>query len=395
MHLHTERSARYNIQVGLIMPRVFSLLAAAVLIAISPASASSDCSQYRWYFDSVHQSADTSLDAQATSGNGGTYYTFSYAFDGILSMFEGTHDVKYLEQALAWAEQMVKGATIVDMHGKRNWKGPWASPYSSTPITYQLYEFQGASPLARLARIILTDPGLKATYGARAQAIYRFVKDHIADKWLYARKAESAFRYQVTHNRVYPGPQMLFARIILDLARIDGNPAYLSLVRALIEGFIARTEPYSGGSLIWDLGDSPSVAGQSLDTSHAAKYPFTATEAYAAGIGFTQAHVAGLARLLTEVIWDRSTTSPRFTNLIDGTNPWFGSNPPYGIGQIYAGWATLGAYDSHARLVAEATLKAIIAGVRNPSLDYMRSSVGKMELAGHVTRNMRFAGLCD
>jgi hypothetical protein len=352
------------------------------------------CVKYQSYFDGVHQSAASSLNAVAASGDGWTYYNFSYAFDGILGMFEGTRDVKYLNQALVWAEQMVASATIVDIHGKRNWRGTWQSPYSATPITHQLFEFQGAPPLARLARIILTDPGLRVTYGVRAQAIQRFVKDHIVDKWLYARKAEGAIRSQAANNRAYPDSVALFTLIVLDLGRIDGNPAYLSLVRDLLDAFTARLQSYSGGSLIWDVGKSPEVPGESLDTSHANRFPYMVSEAYEAGIGVTQTHTDGLARLLTDVIWDQSTSSPRFTNLIDGTNPPVFGYPPYGNGQIYSGWATLGVRDSRARMVAEATLQALIAGMRNPSLDLIGSSVGKMALTGHVTRNMRLGGIC-
>lgn len=352
------------------------------------------CTKYQSFFDSVHQSTAASLDGMAASGDGPTYYTFSYPFDGILGMFEGTRDPKYLEKALAWGEQMVAGAKIIDIHGKRNWKGTWNSPYASTPITHQLYEFQGTPPLARLARIVLSDSGLKATYGTRAQAIYRFVKDHIVDKWLYARSAESSIRNQALTNRAYPDTVALFALTVVELTRIDTNPAYLSLARDLLAAFTARLEPYSQGSLIWDIGDSPEIPGASIDTAHANRFPYMAAEAYISGIVVTRSHVEGLARLLTDVIWDQSLSSPQFTNLIDGTNPFVFGRPPYGNGLIYSGWATLGAHDSRARMVVEATLKAIIAGVRNPSLDYNSTSVGKMALSGHVTRNMRVAGVC-
>jgi hypothetical protein len=166
-------------------------------------------------------------------------------------------------------------------------------------------------------------------------------------------------------------------------------------VQDLLEAFIARLEPFSAGALIWDRNEIRPAQGLSFDTSHANRYPALVVGAYEAGIVVTRTHVGGLARLLTEVIWDKSMSSPQFTNLIDGTNPPIGRNVPYGLGQIYSGWAVLGAHDSRARMVTEATLQALIAGTRTPSLDLMRSSVGKMALTGHVTRNMRIAGLCD
>ncbi len=43
----------------------------------------------------------------------------------------------------------------------------------------------------------------------------------------------------------------------------------------------------------------------------------------------------------------------------------------------------------------EAVHEALIKGQRNPSLDSMNTVWGKLELAGHVTRNLRIAGACE
>ncbi|MDE2320508.1 MAG: fibronectin type III domain-containing protein, partial [candidate division NC10 bacterium] len=83
-------------------------------------------SYYQAIYDAEYQNNQTTLDAMAASGDGGTYYTFQYVFGGTLSMYEATHDVKYLERALAWAETMVSKATIIDSNGNHNWSGPWS-----------------------------------------------------------------------------------------------------------------------------------------------------------------------------------------------------------------------------------------------------------------------------
>src|SRR5688572_5213968 len=134
--------------------------------------------RYQKAFDSILYEHGDMLDSAAASGRGSTYYTFSYALDGILGMYEGTGDLRYLEQALAWGETMVAKAKITDTDGLLNWSGDWASPYSRTPISYHLYDLLGATQLSRLARLIVTDSRLKSSYGSRGFAIYRFVKEH-------------------------------------------------------------------------------------------------------------------------------------------------------------------------------------------------------------------------
>jgi hypothetical protein len=305
-------------------------------------------------------------------------------------MYEGTGDPRYLQQVLEWAETMISKARIVDSQGKRNWAGPWVSPYAGSPIASMLDEFQGSTALARTARLVLTEPELRRTYGARATRIYQFVKDHIVDKHL--KRAGHWFRDNAHDtSEQFSDKSAILVRILLDLHEVDGNSAYLTLARDLLNAFKQRLSAFRGGSLAWDLKASAGT----WDTAHANRHVYMAVDAHEAGLVITSQHLDGLANLLTEVLWDDSLTSPRFTNYIDGSNGTVQSRPAWNNGLIYSGWITLGAHDSTAQRVAEATLAAVKAGIRNPSLEYMRSANGKISLAGIVTRNLRSANRCD
>ena len=72
----------------------------------------------------------------AQPGPQDTYYTLQYALMGTLSMYEATGDTQYLELVLTWAETMISKAVVIDHSGKRNWPGPWDSPYAKEPIYY-------------------------------------------------------------------------------------------------------------------------------------------------------------------------------------------------------------------------------------------------------------------
>jgi hypothetical protein len=253
-----------------------------------------------------------------------------------------------------------------------------------------LEDLQGSVELGRLARITLSDDRLKSVYGARAQKAYRFVKDDIVDKWLYTRNAAQWFR-NAAHDRSrhYSDKVAFLVRLLVDLYQIDGDTAYAALASDLLEAFKHRLVPHTDASLIWDV-DLPNA----LDTSHANRMPYMIADAYAADIEITSIEIKGLSNLLTSVIWDGSTSSPRFTNYIDGNNGAIFGRPAWNNGQIYSGWITLGAYDARVQQAATAVLDAIIAGVRNPSLAYMSSVYGKIALAGYITRNMRMANTC-
>jgi hypothetical protein len=328
------------------------------------------------------------FDGMAASGVGLTYYSFSYVLDGMLGMYEGTRHSPYLERALGWAETMVSRATIVDYAGRRNWAGEWASPYASIPISYQLEDLQGSVELARLARIILTDGSLRGTYGSRAEAIYSFVRDHIVDKWLYVRGGEGWFRDNAaTPSLPFSDKTAILARILMDLHRASSNSGYATLASDLVSGFRDRLVGYAGDALVWDLGIGDSLAGHSMDTAHANRIPWMIAGAVNGGIGLSDAHATGVARLLAQVIWDQSSASPRFTNFIDGDNSTVFGRGAWGNGLIYSGWLALGGWDARVQALGEATLDAIIGGVSNPSLDYMDTVYGHMALAGHLTRN--------
>ena len=377
----------------------FSISLAAVLLGwlavVSPTNAEADLALYRSVSDSVHSANIESFDARAASGEGYQYYHFQYILSGTLSMYEATGDRAYLERVLAWAETMVAEARIVDDNGDRNWSGPWS--YAGAEISYQLYDQQGSTELARLARIILTDPDLEERYGTRARVIYEFVKQDIVDKILFVRDQVDWYRDQVVQQEQPMSDKVaLMMRILTDLYLIDGERRYGDLLTELARDFQRRFQPYRD-ALIWDLGIRFPVKygacdgkGCLMDTSHGNRYPYAVVDLYRAGIVFTKDDVEGLGELLRHVIWNGSYEDPRFTNFIDGSNGDYGpqNRGPWSIGQIYSGWITLGEFDPHMQAIGDAVLRAIVARKRNPSLDYMSHSSGTIALTGHLARNL-------
>jgi len=361
-----------------------------IFCSAARASVADKIAYYQNIYDREYQKSYKIYDSMAAAGDTtktNTYYHFQYALAPTVSMFEATGDEKYLERALVWAETMVSKAVIIDKNGNRNWSGPWQCPYTDKPTTYMLGDLQGSTELARMARIILTDPELKAKYGKRAQVIYEFVRDEIVEKYIRVRNTLSWFRNTYSqHTAPMSDKTLILTRILTDLFLIDGNSRYGDLAKEFAEGFRKRLEPYKGG-LIWDRGLGWK-GNTSMDTSHSNRPPWTVIDLYKAGMVFSIEDINGMANLLTKVIWNKSLTEPRFNNFIDGSNGRFRNSGPWGVGQIYSGWVKLGEFDPEVQKVAEAVLEAILAGKKNPSLDYHNNALGRLSLAGHLAGNL-------
>jgi hypothetical protein len=356
--------------------------------------AAGDCTKYQPFFDQLLTTYRSALDRYASSGDGRQYSTFAYALDAVAMMAEGTRQAKYIEQALDWAEAVIAEATVIDRNGYRNWPGPWESPYARASIAYHLNDVNIGVPLSEVARVALGDPVWAGEYGRRARAVRDFVAKHITEKhfesrwdrsWYWNRSISSTMSLT---DRIPQGVQ-----IILNLSQI-GISTELEWAKDLIATWwINHFQRWGRDAIIWDLNRSPERSGYSWDTSHANVMPAFMVRAYESGVE-SRNGVAQLSRLLADTIWNASLANPMFANYIDGVNDYYRTRPPYNNGQIYSGWVALGAYDSEARTVAEAVLDAIVRGQQNPSLNFMSSLWGKLELAGHVTRNRRIAGLC-
>jgi hypothetical protein len=135
----------------------------------------------------------------------------------------------------------------------------------------------------------------------------------------------------------------------------------------------------------WYFLAPPSFSDGSTDTSHANREPMWVVFAYEAGIGFSLSDVDRMANTLTDNIWNGSTSEPKFTNYMDGSNGDYGTRSAWGNGNIYSGWVLTGKYSAKAQTAGVATLDAIRAGVSIPASNY--TMYGKIALSGHRLRN--------
>lgn len=58
------------------------------------------------------------------------------------------------------------------------------------------------------------------------------------------------------------------------------------------------------------------------------------------------------------------------------------------LNNVKHGWIGLGEFDPEVQKIGDVVLNAILTGKRNPSLYYMNTMYGRIELAGHLAKNI-------
>jgi hypothetical protein len=343
-------------------------------------------SEYKRYIDELLAKSGRGFDEIARSGDVRRYWHFAYLLDGVTTAYQATKDPAYIMKALAWAEAMIATATIVDSNGHKNWRGAWASPYASTSIAYQLDDLIVGQVLARVARDILVDSAVAGPYGSRAHAVYDFVNRNIAVKWLVARQGEWFFVHSAKSAERMSNKVPLLGLMLMDLVAVSPNTRYSNLLSLFAAAHVARLKAVGNGGALWLDATAPTRDGDSSDTAHGGVHVYFMTRAYEEGREVRLSHLKGVADLFTTILWNGSISDPMFRNYTNGTNGNFRNRGPWGNGFIASGWQTLARHDAAAQRAVASVFGSIMARRRNPSLEYMNTVYGHIELAAHLMR---------
>jgi hypothetical protein len=314
----------------------------------------------------------TDIETEALSGDPPTYYDTSYYLHGLAAGAEATGDLTVMDTLVSREVEMISVAQSLARAGVTypEW-GPW--DVNGNP--QQLDTFQGAEPLARTAALIARIPAFRARYAANLPQILAFVDQSVFKYWfdkntgIYADPGSGYLggdlpwlstslggwgTYPVWSDKCsHVGSMSAW------MYQATGDPLYQEYASRIAQGFKTHVT-LKNGACLWDLGiitaadDSDNQDG-SPDTSHANREPMMATALYEAGIGIQLADLQAMAATFDTVIWNRSTTSPAFTNYIDGGNPAYGTHLPWENGDIYLGWNRLGRYDAQAAWILAVT----------------------------------------
>lgn len=386
----------------------------AVLVAISAATAG----LWRW----AHGSRDFLLcrlvleyelmtrapefEREALSGSSQSYYFTSYYLNGILSAFEATGDERLLRRAIRLMDTMVEASRDF-REGDRNFRvwGPYAvSADSPAPRPNLHFTFQAAVPLARAAAIIRSHERLEKRHGRAAQRYIQFVDGSVMRYFFEVQLARDVPWLDTDRFPIWNDNASNLALNAAFLCRATGESRHCELAHRIAEGFKAQLRVYRGG-WIWenqtipigsDTDNTPGSVGNQAgvpDTSHTNREAFLMQTLHEMGMVYSRSDLERMAETLAATMWNGSLEDPSFSNYLNGDDRAYRVYKAPGLnGSIYHGWALMGAYSPRAQAAMIVTLKAIVKGRMNPSLERNKTSYGgTLALAGHTLRNFGLA----
>src|SRR5262249_28910196 len=144
----------------------------------------------------------------------------------------------------------------------------------------------------------------------RAQAVYDFVDRNFVQKQFFARGEEAELMSYATSIPRMSDRIPLIGSTLANLIAVSPNAKYKADLETIVSAYIDRLKPVGNDGVVWlDVGE-PCLDGDSCDTSHGGHYVRFMTEAFREGRGITLSQLHGIAKLLSTVLWNGSTTDP-------------------------------------------------------------------------------------
>ncbi len=308
-------------------------------------------------------------------------YYLRQELQALIDMWRATGRRSYLDEAKKLVLEAIKDSMSNrrPLLLNRRQRGTWPcfeskASLKSTGGHNQINDFQGA------AGFLMVAVALKQAGQDGSKEIADFVETNIVEKWLY-------YRPSVTPN-VLAGPRSNryllvaldsardkrehFAAICLDLDRLGYSKHRYGQWGRFLVGLYAGTKrnldqpapraselgsyapadwglvhQESTGALVWYYVPNWRLKKQVrvLDTSHANRTVWLATQAYEAGL-VDKSTVERLSTTLKKVIWKPDKGPFYFSNILDGSDVQVQNTGPGRKGNVWFGWHRLAAYDA-------------------------------------------------
>jgi hypothetical protein len=266
------------------------------------------------------------------------HYDLAYTLDANVAMFRATGTPRYLDRALAYAENVVAAsAPSVNLprstfHDKyRGWGSSKSGQGGDEVPLYESYFWRYGTQLLvamRESGKVWGDPA----YRARYDRLLSFAEVDVFEKW-YARGAAETIYRERTHMAAH------WALIALNLGRLTADASRRTRYRQVLTTIGARIHnqmtrnPVQPTAYFWsDVWGSTRRPGQ--DVGHGNGVMAYVVEARDQGTTWSAADMTAFGSLLTRVIWPGGTTYRQF---VDGTGT--------DNGWIADGFVKLGRYD--------------------------------------------------
>lgn len=400
------------------------MLSGDSVVGLSATEVDSRIEGYRSYFDSVMASAHGYfLDLATLAGTNALHlYNLQFAIDGVLSMYEATGDRDVLDKAIEYVTNVMDSAEVIEggyweHDGFLDWEllaGDQPRPRREGAF---LYDIQIGSAMSRLARILHEDGRLQADASLQSfgDQLVDFVDEQIIAKWLHARSLRSWLENFYDKNGYWADVATHTITVCHDLHQVLGNSTSCQGVDGVLaEQFRELLVVQSDASYLWEIWSTyPSGHHRPApDTAHENRVATMMSRLAADEFIFDREDIHHLAKTFTQRIWNGRTDwtagasieqSPWFHNYIDGSDETYRNYTHFEQGTagmngfVYDGWVRLGQFDPEVQLAGDSLLAFVRAFSWNVNATRHRngSVFGKVTLAGHLARNLRFAEYVD
>lgn len=396
------------------------LLAGDTISDLTDVAAQEKIDSLKSYFDSVMVSSHSGLvDLSLLTATSGVHlYNLQLAVDGVVSMYEATGDRAVLDKALFYISNVMESASVIEggIHendGYLDWEVLAGDQAAARRQGSPLNDLRIGSAMSRLARVIHEDDRLQDDLELQefGDDLTLFVDEQIVFKWLDARSLRFWLEEFYDNNEIWVGRASHMVTICHDMSRILGDASNCAGIQyVLANQFHDLLVVQPDGSYLWDAWKPFGRGFEHLspDTSHENLVPIMVTRLAVDDVVFDSDDIHHLNNTFTKRIWNGRTDweanagvedSPWFHNYIDGrddsyrdyTHPVGGT--PGMNGFVYDGWIRLGEFEPAAQLAGESLLAFVQNVGSNVNAVRQRngSVFGKIALAGHLARNLRFA----
>ena len=286
----------------------------------------------------------------STSGDSWDIYNLSYGIDGATAMYQATGNTKYIDQALAFSNNVMNTARPSSSLSGSEFKDGYLSwPNLSHPQLgndgneYALFESYGFRYVTRMLRVIRSTPALynNPVYKSQYSELLSFTEKNVFDKWR-ARGVESYIYRQNTHMASH------WAFIAMDLQTISTSSTRRAQARQIFNDINYHLPNYKNASLRGQFIQNPadtqalfwnydwnSSARPGSDVAHGNNVIAFIVDAHDKKRGsWSDDDIKRLTRTFNSVIWKSSTS---YAANVDGSGT--------GTGWFSDGFVKLGRYD--------------------------------------------------
>jgi len=290
-------------------------------------------------------------------------YFIGYGIEGNTSAYQATGNTKYIDRPLLYIKNVMATAKVSSSISTSQYKDSyfgWPN-YDDGNVEAVLRESMMWRTVARLLRVMHDSPTImtNSTYKSQYTQILTFMEKNIWQKW-YSRGITTILR-SLTHMSAH------MPLMCLNLVQVTSNQTiidqcnnvnykynhdmspywpYNGKYSSLKQQLVNNPKDSSAYFWNWEWGNFSTPGSDTMHGGHVVSYIVEASEH---GQYWSTTEVNKLANTAYKILWNQSTTSPHFSEFVDGTN----GNSGINYGDFQSEWIKLGRYNSKLQEVYE------------------------------------------